>query len=69
MSQREGAAYHFSALFIMHPFEEERVSARKRLLNRFDITSFDKVPNFIVNSFFGKYSYHKQLIIRPLKML
>lgn len=47
----------------MYPFEEQRVKARKRLLNRLDIITFDSVPNFIVNCFFGESSYHSQLIV------
>lgn len=47
----------------MFPFEKQRVEARKRLLNRYDVTTFDSVPNFIVNGFFDGSSYANQLIV------
>lgn len=46
----------------MFRFETQGLSARKRLLNRSDVMSFVRVPGFIVNSFFGASSYHKQLL-------
>lgn len=46
----------------MHPFEEKRAEARRRLLNRADAISFHGVPNFIINSFFGQCNYKNRLI-------
>lgn len=47
----------------MFRFEEQRIAARKRLLNRKDLMTFDTVPDFIVNAFFGDSSYKNQLIV------
>ena len=47
----------------MFRFEAQCLGARKRLLNRFDITNFDNVPGFIVNAFFGDSSYRNRLIV------
>lgn len=46
----------------MHPFQKQRVAARKRLLNRRDIIRFDEVPDFIVDAFFGSCTYKTRLI-------
>lgn len=48
---------------MMFPFEEQRLIARKKLLNSKDFLSFDKVPGFIINSFFGKCDYISRLIV------
>lgn len=47
----------------MFRFEKERLAARRRLLNGFDITNFDSVPDFIINAFFGNSSYKSQLLV------
>lgn len=46
----------------MHPFQTQRVAARKRLLNREDVTRFDEVPDFIVDAFFGSCTYKSRLV-------
>lgn len=44
-------------------FEKERCEARRKLLNSRDVISFETVPLFIVNSFFGQCTYLKRLHI------
>ena len=46
----------------MFTFQSQRVAARKRLLNRYDVISFDEVPEFIVDAFFGSCTYKSRLI-------
>lgn len=46
----------------MYKYQEKRVAARKKLLNREDIIRFDEVPGFIIDSFFGSCTYKKRLI-------
>lgn len=36
---------------------ENKIAARRKRLNSFNIISFDSVPEFILNSFFGKNNY------------
>lgn len=43
--------------------ERNKVRARKILLNKSDILSFSNVPPFIINAFFGKWSYKSQLTV------
>lgn len=47
----------------MFPYQAARVEARKKLLNRADIATFNNVPDFIVDSFFGGCTYKKRLIV------
>lgn len=47
----------------MFRFEKQRLDARKKLLNSKDILNFDKVPDFIINSFFGACGYKTKLIV------
>jgi hypothetical protein len=42
---------------------ENRLVARRRYLNRHDITEFSNVPGFIVNAFFGEGTYHSRLLV------
>lgn len=46
----------------MFPYQKQRVAARKRLLNREDVTRFDEVPDFIVDAFFGSCTYKNRLL-------
>ena len=43
--------------------ENNRINARKILLNKSDTINFSHVPGFIIDSFFGKKSYKAQLIV------
>lgn len=47
----------------MFKFQKQRVEARKRFLNRFDITSFQSVPDHIVDAFYGACDYKNRLIV------
>ena len=47
----------------MFKFQEQRVKARKILLNKADVITFDNVPDHIVDAFFGTCSYKNRLII------
>lgn len=41
--------------------EKNRMQACRRLLNGMDITNFDRVPEFIINYFFGQGTYRERL--------
>lgn len=47
----------------MFRFEKQRLLARRKLLNSKYITNFDKVPDFIINTFFGECDYKSRLLI------
>lgn len=47
----------------MFRFYEQRLNARKIRLNTFDILDFSKVPNFIIDAFFGNINYKDRLFI------
>lgn len=53
----------------MFKFQKKRVVARKLLLNRFDIITFDSVPDHIVDAFFGSCSYKNRLIVTTFGFL
>lgn len=53
----------------MFRFEEHRIIARRKLLNSKDIINFDKVPNFIINSFFGECCYKSRLTVVTFSFL
>lgn len=40
-----------------------RLIARRRFLNRLDITDFENVPGFIVDAFFGNSTYKTRLLV------
>jgi hypothetical protein len=42
--------------------QKNRIKAMKRRLTSYDFCSFNNVPNFIVEAFFGKCTYSKRLI-------
>lgn len=42
---------------------KKKNEARKKLLNRFDVLSFDKVPQYIVEAFFGVGCYKERMIV------
>lgn len=42
--------------------EDATTSSRRVQLNSKDVTSFNKVPKFIINNFFGKCTYKSRLI-------
>lgn len=44
-------------------YEEQRLPARRKLLNRYEVIKFDRVPGFIINAFFEESSYEKQIQI------
>lgn len=46
-----------------------RLAAYKILLNKKDAENFDQVPKFIVESFFGRSSYKKRLIVTSFGFL
>lgn len=43
--------------------KKNRMQACRRLLNGMDITNFDRVPEFIINSFFGQGTYRERLLV------
>lgn len=47
----------------MHPFQANRVKARKILLDKVDVIAFRDVPDFVVDAFFGDCTYLKRLIV------
>lgn len=47
----------------MHPFQENRVKARKILLENIDVIAFRNVPDFIVDSFFGDCTHKNRLLV------
>lgn len=47
----------------MFKFQRQRCEARKRFLNRFDIISFNTVPDHIVDGFYGSCNYKNRLIV------
>lgn len=53
----------------MFKFQKKRVVARKLLLNRFDIITFDSVPDHIVDAFFGSCSYKNRLTVTTFGFL
>lgn len=53
----------------MFKFQKARVNARKILLNRSDVISFDNVPDHIVDAFFGSCSYKNRLIVATFGFL
>lgn len=50
-------------------FETQRLTARRKLLNRAEVMTFDGVPGFIVNSFFDGYSCRNQLLVSTFGFL
>lgn len=44
-------------------FEEQPLPARRKIMNRYEVIKFDRVPGFVVNAFFGESSHKKQLLI------
>lgn len=53
----------------MFRFQAKRVKARKILLDKCDVIAFRKVPDFIVDSFFGECNYYKRLIVCSFSIL
>lgn len=53
----------------MFRFRAKRVKARKILLDKCDVIVFRKVPDFIVDSFFGECNYYKRLIVCSFSFL
>lgn len=53
----------------MFKFQKQRVQARKILLNRTDVITFDSVPDHIVDAFFGYCSYKNRLLVTAFAFL
>ncbi len=47
----------------MFKYQQHRVAARKRFLNRFDVINFEDVPDHIVDAFYGSCCYKTRLIV------
>lgn len=47
----------------MFKFQKQRVQARKRFLNHFDIINFHHAPDHIVDAFYGSCTYYNRLIV------
>lgn len=48
---------------------ESKMEARKQLLENKDVINFNNVPDFIINSFFGKCDYKNRLLVSTFSYL
>lgn len=49
--------------------QKNKINAMKRRLNSYDVCQFDKVPDFIIESFFNNSSYRKRLFVAEFAYL